>query len=104
MLLELAPYLFLLMLGGTATVLLTSKKIAEKLVAAGMLPHAFLGLLPVIQSALRILGGVLVVAGVVKIGIDSGWIDGALLSRYAFPAAMILLGLLVLLLSRRGGK
>ena len=81
--------------------LLTSKKLADKFVAAGILPRTFLGIIPILQSVIRIFGGVLVAAGVIKIGMDSGWIDAQLLSRYAFPGCLILLGVMLLLLNRR---
>lgn len=98
---QLAPYFLLLMLGAGASVLLTSKKVSERLVAAGMMPRAFLGLLPVLQTVIRVFGVILILAGGVKIGVDNGWINAAVLSRYAFSAAVITLGLVLLLMSRR---
>ncbi len=100
---EILPYLAIVVVLGAAAVLLTSKKLAQKFVAAGMLPHAFLGVLPALQSAIRAFGCVLVVAGMLKISMDSGWIDSRMLSRYGFPGCLILLGLMMLFLSRRGG-
>ncbi|MGO9970103.1 MAG: hypothetical protein ACLPY2_22815 [Bryobacteraceae bacterium] len=101
MFLVVLPYLILVVLVGSAAVLLTSKKLADKFVAAGILPRTFLGIIPILQSVIRIFGGVLVAAGVIKIGMDSGWIDAQLLSRYAFPGCLILLGVMLLLLNRR---
>src|SRR6185437_12140482 len=101
MFLTVLPYLFLTALVGSAAVLLTSKKLSERFVAAGFLPRQFLGIIPVLQSVIRVFGGVLVVAGVVEIGMDRGWIDAQLLSRYAFPACLILLGTVLLLLNRK---
>lgn len=101
MLLEVLPYLVILIVLGSAAVLLTSKKLAEKFVSAGMLPRAFLEILPALQSAIRVFGCVLIAAGVLKIAVDGGWIDSRLLSKYAFPGCLVLLGLMMLLLSRR---
>jgi hypothetical protein len=95
------PYLILTVVVGSAAVLLTSKKLSEKFVAAGILPRTFLGVVPVLQSVIRIFGAVLIAAGIVKIGLDSGWIDAQLLSRYAFPGCLILLGAMLLFLNRR---
>jgi|SRR5450432_4806513 len=95
------PYLILMVLVGSAAVLLTSKRLSEKFVTAGILPRTFLAVIPILQSAIRIFGGILVAAGVVKIGIDSGWIDAQMLSRYAFPGCLILLGAMLLFLNRR---
>lgn len=94
------PYLILTVLVGSAAVLLTSKKLSEKLVTAGILPRTFLGVVPVLQSVIRVFGAVLVAAGVLKIGMDSGWIDAQLIARYAFPGCLILLGALLLFLNR----
>jgi hypothetical protein len=102
MFLVVIPYLILIVLVGSAAVLLTSKKLAERFVTAGILPRTFLGIIPILQSVIRVFGGVLVAAGVIKIGMDSGWIDAQLLSRYAFPGCLILLGAMLLLLNRRG--
>ncbi len=98
---EILPYLAIILLLGSAAVLLTSKKLAEKFIAAGMLPQAFLGILPALQSAIRVFGCVLIAVGAVKIAVDSGWIDARTLSRYAFPGCLILLGLMLLFLSKR---
>jgi hypothetical protein len=95
------PYLILTAVVGSAAVLLTSKKLSEKFVTAGFLPKSFLGIIPVLQSVIRVFGAVLIGAGVIKIGMDSGWIDSQLLSRYAFPGCLILLGAVLLFLNRR---
>ena len=101
MLWQLASYFLLLALGVSAAVLLTSKKLSERLVAAGVMPRAFLSVLPVLQTIIRVFAVVLIIAGIVKIGVDTGWINAAVLSRYAFPVAIILLGVLLLVMSRR---
>jgi hypothetical protein len=101
MFLVVLPYLILTVLVGSAAVLLTSKKLSEKFVAAGILPRQFLGIIPILQSVIRVFGGVLVAAGVIKIGIEGGWIDAQVLSRYAFPGCLILLGAMLLFLNRR---
>jgi hypothetical protein len=98
---DLAPYLFLLVLGGVAAGLLTFKSLAERIVAAGMLPRAFLGLLPALQVIIRIFGAVLVIAGIIRIGAEGGWINPQTVARYGFPVAIVLLGLILLLLSPR---
>jgi hypothetical protein len=96
------PYLIVIVIVGAAAVLVTSKNLAEKCVTAGLLPRTFLGLVPILQSVIRLLGVVLVTAGIVNLAISSGWIDAAVLSRYAFPACLILLGAMLLFLNRRG--
>ena len=101
MLADLLPYLFLIVLVGSAAVLLTSRNLSGKFVAAGILPRTFLGLRPVLQSLIRVFGGALIATGAFKICIDAGWIDSRLLSRYAFPGCLIVLGSLLLLLGRR---
>ncbi len=101
MLFAVLPYLILTILLGSAAVLLTSKKLAEKFVTAGLLPRNFLGVIPALQSVIRVFGVVLIAAGAFKIAMDSGWIDTAVISRYAFPACLMLLGLMMLLLNRR---
>lgn len=101
MLLQVLPYVILIVLVGSAAVLLTSKKLSEKFVAVGILPRQFLGLIPALQVMMRVLGLVLVAAGATKIAMDSGWIDSALVLRYAFPACAILLGIILLALSKR---
>ena len=101
MFLVVLPYFILTALVGSAAVLLTSKKLSERFVAAGILPRTFLGIIPILQSVIRVFGGILVAAGVIKIGIDSGWIDSRLLSRYAFPGCAILLGAMLLFLNHR---
>jgi hypothetical protein len=98
------PYLILIVLVASAAVLLTSKRLSEKFVAAGILPRTFLGVVPILQSLTRIFGGVLVAAGIVKICIDSGWVDIRLLSRYVFPGCLILLGALLLFAGMREKK
>jgi len=100
---DFAPYLFLLMLGGVAAILLTFKSIAEKFVAAGILPRAFLGLVPALQVAMRVFGVILVIAGVVRIGEQAGWVNPETLSRYGFSVAILVLGLILLFLSPRKG-
>ena len=101
MFLVVLPYLILIALVGSAAVLLTSKKLSERFVTAGILPRAFLGIIPILQMAIRIFGGVLSAAGVLKICMDSGWIDAQLLARYAFPGCLILLGAVLLFLNHR---
>ena len=101
MLLQIGPYLVLLTLGGIAATLLAFKSVAEKLVSAGYLPRAFLGLVPALQIAMRVLGAVLVIAGIVRIGVESGWVNPQTLERYGFPVAIVLLGLVLLFLSPR---
>jgi len=98
---EFGPYLILLMLAGIAATLLTSKSLAERLVAAGLLPRALLGLVPVLQIVIRIFGGVLVLAGLIRIGEQGGWINPQTLEKYGFPVAIVLLGLVLLFLSPR---
>lgn len=100
MFLVVLPYLIFVALVGSAAVLLTSKKLSEKFVAAGILPRTFLSLIPILQTVLRVFGGVLIVTGMIKIGIDSGWIDAQVLSRFALPVCFILLGALLLFLNR----
>jgi hypothetical protein len=101
MALELALYLVVLMVGALAAVLLTSKALSEKLVSAGFLPRTFLNLLPMIQTVMRVFGFALVVAGVVGIGIQGGWINRDYLVRYGFATAILLSGLIMVLLSAR---
>jgi hypothetical protein len=101
MLLELLPYLLVLMLGTLAAVLLTSRALSEKLVSAGLLPRAFLSLVPMIQTAARVFGFTLVVAGVLGIGIESGWINREYLARYGFASSLLLVGVVIVLLSTK---
>lgn len=75
-----------------ALVMLGSKAIAEKFVALGMLPRSFLGLVPVLKRAVRIVGVIMVVGGLVGISITNGWINPEILRRYGFPAALIIIG------------
>jgi len=86
---------------GSAAVLLTSKKLAEKFVEAGFLPRTFVGLIPLLKSVIRVFGVVLIAVGMIEIGVDNGWINPELLSRYAFPGCLILLGALLLFLNQR---
>ena len=95
------PYLILTALVGSAALLLTSKTLAGKFVAAGFLPRTFIGLIPILQSVICVFGAFLVAAGVVLICVENGWIDAQLLSRYAFPGCLILLGGLLLFLNHR---
>jgi hypothetical protein len=97
----LLPYLVAMVLVGSAAVLLTSKTLSERFAAAGFLPRTFLGLIPMLQSAIRVFGGVLIAVGVIVICVESGWIDARLLSKYAFPGCLILLGGLLLLVNRQ---
>jgi hypothetical protein len=101
MLLTVLPYLILTALLGSAAVLLTSKTLAEKFVAAGFLPRTFVGLIPMLQSVIRVFGGILIAVGVIVICVENGWIDARLLSKYTFPACLILLGGLLLFLNHR---
>ncbi len=101
MIARIGPYIFLLVLGGVATVLLTIKSLAEKLVGAGFVPRALLGLVPAIQVVIRVFGAVLVVAGIVRLGEEGGWINPLTLDRYGFPVAIVVLGLVLLFLSPR---
>jgi hypothetical protein len=94
------PYLLFAVLVGSAAILLTSKKLSEKFVAAGILPRQILGVLPILRSVMRMFGGVLVVAGCLKIAMDSGWIDVRLFSKYAFAIGLVILGAILLSLSR----
>lgn len=94
------PYLAVIALVACAVLLITSKKLAEKFVAAGMLPSTFLGIVPILRSVIRVFGVMLLAAGVIKIGMDSGWIDAQLLSRYAFPGCLICIGAILLFLNR----
>lgn|ERR1700690_3956067 len=94
----------LFVLVACAVTLLTSKALAERLVSAGMMPTAILGLLPALQGLLRVFGLALITAGLVKIAIDNGWIDSTKLSRYAFSVTMILIGVAVLLLSHKASR
>lgn len=91
----------MIVLAGCAAVLLTSKKLSERFVTAGLLPRAFLGVIPVLQTVIKVFGGVLIFAGLVKIGLDSGWIDAQMLSKYALPTCLIVLGAMLLVLNRR---
>lgn len=101
MIAEFGPYLVLLMLAGIAAILLTSKSLAERLVAAGLVPRALLGMVPVLQIVIRVFGAVLVFAGVIRIGVQGGWINPQTLERYGFPVAIVLLGLVLLFFSPR---
>ncbi len=97
----LIPYVIILLLGGVAAGLLTSKVLSEKLVAAGILPRTFLGLLPVVHGTMRVFGVTLILAGIVSVGIESGLINREYLARYGFAIAVIALGVLLVGLSRR---
>lgn len=98
---EFAPYFLLLVLGAGATVLLTSKILSEKPVDAGLMPIAFLGLLSLLQTVVRVFGVILIGVGLAKICVDHGWINLAVRSRYAFSAAVTLVGVVLLLMGRR---
>jgi hypothetical protein len=98
---DLLPYLLLLVVGATAVLLLTSKALAEKLVGLGMMPRAFLGLIPLLRTMIRAFGCVLILGGILKIGIDAGLVNAEILSRYSFPAALILLGMIMLVAAFR---
>jgi hypothetical protein len=99
--LELVPYLIVLMAAAVAVVMLTSKTLSEKLVTAGLLPRVFLNLAPMIQRIMKAFGITLVITGAFGIGIQSGWINREYLARYGFPGALLLMGLVIVLLSSR---
>lgn len=101
MILTVLPYLLISVLIGSAAVLLTSKKLSQRLVTAGILPRTFLGFIPILQNVIRVFGGLLIVAGAIKIASDSGWINVQLLSQYGFPACLIMIGAMLLFLNRR---
>jgi len=50
---------------------------------------------------IRVFGAVLVVAGIVRLGEEGGWINPLTLDRYGFPVAIVVLGLVLLFLSPR---
>jgi hypothetical protein len=95
------PYLVFLMIGLVAAALLSSKQVSERLVSAGMLPRSVLGLMPIIVIALRVCGILLVAGGLLKIAVDEGWLNAAVVQRYALPTAMVVLGCLILWVSRK---
>ncbi len=101
---NLVPYLLLVLIAAIAAGLFTSKSIAEKFVAAGFFPRTFLGILPFLQVAIRIFGFILIIVGLTKIALDSGWLNHVWLSRYAISIALLVLGLILLLLSHRENK
>lgn len=101
MIAEFGPYLVLLVLAGIAAILLTFKSLAERLVAAGLVPRALLGMVPVLQIVIRVFGAVLVLAGLIRIGEQGGWINPQILERYGLPVAIVLLGLVLLVFSPR---
>ena len=98
---DIAGYVLLIVVASLAVVLVTSRIMAERLVAAGLMPRSFLGVLPMLHTAISALGGVLVIAGLVVIGVQSGWLNRDLLEKYALPGAIVVLGLVLLFLSPR---
>ncbi len=98
---DVAGYALLVVAISLAAVLVTSRIMAEKLVAVGLMPKAFLGLLPMLHTAIRVIGGVLVISGLTVIGVQSGWLNRDLLEKYALPGAIVVLGLALLLLKSK---
>jgi len=88
-----------IVIAGMAVGLLSSKALSEKLVAAGILPRAFLNLIPVLQLVIRVFGVALVLVGAVSLAIQAGWINRDMLVRYGFSVVILVIGLVLLLMS-----
>ena len=101
LLMSLLPYLVLLAVVGGATALLTSKKLAEKSIAAGILPRTFLGIVPALRSITQAFGVILIGAGAITIAIESGWLDARTFSRYSLPVCLMALGATLLFANRK---
>lgn len=101
---DIAGYVLLIVVASVAVVLATSRMMAERLVDAGLMPRSFLGVLPMLHTAIKALGGVLVIAGLVVIGVRSGWLNRDLLEKYALPGALVALGLVLLFLSPKNER
>lgn len=99
--LELAFYFSVASAAVIATALLTSRAALERLVGAGMLPRAFLSLLPTIQKSTRVLALLLIAGGMLKLAADLGFITAELFKKYGIAVFLIVLGVCLLVTNRR---
>lgn len=98
---EIVLYAIVALALSASLVMLGSRALAEKLVAQGMLPRSFLGFVPVVKRAVRIVGVLLIIGGVVGVGIANGWINPELIKKYGFSAALIAIGAILLAFTAR---
>lgn len=81
--------------------LLGSKVLAEKFVALGLLPRAFLGLVPALKRAVRVVGVLLILGGLVGLGAANGWVNPEIIKRFGLAATLIVTGAILLIFTAR---
>ena len=99
--LQLALYLLVVFVVVIAASLLTSRAALEKLVASGMLPRVFLGVVPTLQRVVQLLAILLISGGLLKLATDTGWISSAFFEKYGIAMMLIALGVSLLAINWR---
>jgi len=80
----------------SATTILNSRTLAEKLVGRSVISRFMADMFPVIASTCRVLGGVLVVVGFCWAGINSGFISRIWIDKFGLPALAACVGFFML--------
>lgn len=85
----------------SATTILNSRTLCEKLVGRNMISRFVADLFPVIASACRVLGIFLVIVGLCWAGMNSGFISREWVERFGLPALAVAIGLFMLIRFRK---
>jgi len=82
----------------TVLLILTSRSAIEKLVGSNILPRVFINFVPVMTSTARVLAVVLVLAGAIQLGVQTGLLSREWIEQYGFSVLLIVLGGIMLFL------
>ncbi len=97
-------YALLLFAVITGVAILTSRTAITRLAEMGLVPQAFVHLVPVLTLAARTVAIALIVVGLGQLAFVSGWLSEAWLARYGFAAVLLILGAALLGMTFRSRK
>jgi len=85
----------------SATTVLNSRALTEKLVGRQIISRFIADLFPVMASVCRVLGAFLVIVGLFWAGVNSGFISRAWVERFGVPALAVGVGVFMLIRFRK---
>jgi hypothetical protein len=85
----------------SATALLNSRVLSEKMVGRNVISRFVADMFPVLASVCRVLGVFLVIVGFCWAGINAGWISRMWMERYGLPALLVGVGLFMVIRFRK---
>jgi len=101
---EAVAYIFLLFAVVAGVGILTSRSAITRLTEMGLLPRAFMNLLPLLTLAARAAAIVLIIAGLGTLAYAAGWVSQAWIARYGLASLLLIMGAALLAMTFRKNK